>query len=163
VADDLPERRKISPARSRIRRHLATLITMAATTTLATTACACDMLPPPANPQLDIHGVEVEAVWSADGSVIEVTIKPLAGQPPAVFDSAVADIKGGSIVSSTGGASLMLRVRVDPSSTDVTGTISYTSGASPAVSHRVKLELTPEAQPKPGQAVKAWLTELPTR
>jgi hypothetical protein len=154
-----PGERARSTARDRIRRHVVALATAAAAATLSTTACACDPIPPPATPRLDISRLEVQAVWVADeGSVIEVTIKTLAGQPPVTFGDTFVDVKGAMVVSATGGAELKLRLRVPPGTTDITGTIDVSGGGD---RQRPRLEITPGAQPAPGAEVKAWLSETP--
>ena len=85
--------------RARVAHHLQQMVTLAATTTLTTTACACDMIPPPARVPLDAAtlGPSATLLQEANTIYLDITV-PNNGY--CTFDPTFGDVEGSLVVQS---------------------------------------------------------------
>jgi hypothetical protein len=139
-----------SRVRARVARHLHQLVTLAATTTLTTTACACDMIPPPARVPLDpasMGSPTGQLLEEANMIYLDITIP---NGSACNFDSNFGDVDGALVVKATGGPGMTLRLRPKDGVTHVSGTVvcARTDGSNAKAKIRVDADITP-AQPLP--------------
>lgn len=135
--------------RARVASHLHQLVTLAATTTLTTTACACDMLPPPARVPLDPQSLSATAQLVEDATTVYLDIT-LTNAGLCTYDSTFSDVEGSLVVRVTGGASMSIRLRPTSSSKHVAGVVvcARTDGTNTRSKVRLDVDL-PTAQTLP--------------
>lgn len=145
----IPHGVKKHDVRSRVASHLHQLVTLAATTTLTTTACACDMLPPPARVPLDPQSFSASAMLVEEASTIYLDIT-LTNSGLCTYDSTFSDVEGSLVVKVTGGPGMTIRVRPTSSSTHVAGVVvcERTDGTKGRAKVRLDVDL-PTAQTLP--------------
>lgn len=139
--------------RSRVAGHLHQLVTLAATTTLTTTACACDMLPPPARVPLDPQSFSASGVLVEEANTIYLDIT-VANTSLCTFDSTFSEVEGSLVVKVTGGGGMTIRVRPTSSSKHVAGVIvcERTDGSKGRAKVRLDADL-PTAQTLPANVL----------
>lgn len=146
---DDPRGPKTKAVRARVAHHLQQMVTLAATTTLTTTACACDMIPPPARVPLDAAtlGPSATLLQEANTIYLDITV-PNNGY--CTFDPTFGDVEGSLVVNVAGGSGMTIRVRPTANATHVAGNIVCARTDGTQVRSKVRLEADlPTAQNLP--------------
>ncbi|MFO0612907.1 MAG: hypothetical protein U0414_09980 [Polyangiaceae bacterium] len=133
--------------RARIAHHLQQMASLVATTALTTSACACDMLPPPARVPIDSLGASAVLLEEANTIYLDITV-PFSSQ--CTFDSTFSDVEGSLVVSVVSAQALTIRLRPTSSSTHVAGVVvcKRTDGSNARAKVRLDVDL-PTAQALP--------------
>lgn len=125
------------------------MVTLAATTTLTTTACACDMLPPPARVPLDPSTLGPSATLLQEANTIYLDIA-LPNVGVCTYDATFSDVEGSLVVNVTGGASMAIRLRPAANATHIAGLVVCSRTDGTHVRSKVRLDVDlPTAQTLP--------------
>lgn len=139
--------------RARVATHLHQLVTLAATTTLTTTACACDMIPPPARVPLEATSLGSTAVLVEEANTIYLDIT-LPSSGLCNYDSTFSDVEGSLVVKVAGGSTMAIRLRPTSNATRVAGVVVCAKTDGSNVRSKVRLDVAIPA----GQTLPVNLT-----